>query len=84
MEPTRKVLSETGESFVKKGRSIEFERNVYETTDKDEIKFVRNHPSFGVEITEVTGEGTPPAEEAGEMPMSEMPSEEASDDEEAA
>lgn len=36
-----------GRVVVVPGKSIQFENGVYETTDKDEIKFLENHPNYG-------------------------------------
>jgi len=36
-----------GRIVVVPGSSIRFDNGVYETTDKDEIAFLENHPNFG-------------------------------------
>ena len=42
-----------GRVVVVPGKSVQFNNGVYETTDKDEISFLKNHPNFGNIFIEV-------------------------------
>lgn len=47
----------TGET--KLGLSVQFENSIYETEDKTIIKFLKNHPSFGIAFIAENEVGTP-------------------------
>ena len=49
--PNRRAVQD-GIVIPKQGKHIHFSSGEYETTDKQEINFIRQHPLFGVSITE--------------------------------
>lgn len=49
VEPERTELTNAGRKIVP-GKAIEFKNFLYETEDKKEIKFIKEHRMFGVNI----------------------------------
>ena len=53
IEPGDEYRDSRGERVVDRGHAVEFQGGVLETSDPDEIEFIRNHKDIGVKFAEV-------------------------------